>query len=160
MAEYRPKSPDEIARNMAAIRSTENKTERALRQALHRLGLRYRKYVTHLPGKPDIVFTSAKTAIFIDGDYWHARLLREKGEAALVSSIKSVNRDYWIRKFRRNVEKDDEATAALLAAGWKVLRYWESDVKRDISGVAISIAQSVRAERSHHAARFRRGHSL
>ena len=62
---YRPKPRDEVARNMAAIRSHENRTEAALRRAVHALGLRYRKYAHHLPGKPDILFPSARLAVSV-----------------------------------------------------------------------------------------------
>jgi DNA mismatch endonuclease, patch repair protein len=143
MAEYRPKHRDEIARNMAAIRSTENRTERALRQSLHRKGLRFRKYSRTLPGKPDIVFPTERVAVFVDGDYWHGRILRERGEAALLISIKNPNVDYWANKFRRNVSRDADATAALERDGWKVLRYWESDVKRGLEGTAERVASVV-----------------
>jgi DNA mismatch endonuclease, patch repair protein len=143
MAEYRPKARDEIARNMAAIRSTENRTERSLRQLLHRKGFRFRKYSRTLPGKPDIVFPTERVAVFVDGDYWHGRILRERGEAALLISIKNPNVDYWANKFRRNVSRDADATAALEQDGWKVLRYWESDVKRDLAGTAERVASVV-----------------
>lgn len=143
MAEYRPKARDEIARNMAAIRSTENRTERALRQLLHRKGFRFRKYSRDLPGKPDIAFPTERVAVFVDGDYWHGRILRERGEAALLVSIKNPNVDYWANKFRGNVARDAVTTAALERDGWKVLRYWESDAKRDLDGTAERVASLV-----------------
>ncbi|MBB4636087.1 very short patch repair endonuclease [Longimicrobium terrae] len=144
MSSYRPKPRDEIARNMSAIRSKDNRTEVALRKILHRRGLRYRTYYTGLPGKPDIVFPRQRLAVFIDGDYWHGRLLREKGLDAVVAKIKSPNREYWVRKFQRNVARDDFVTSELRAKGWTVLRFWESDTKRDIEGVAQVITAAVR----------------
>lgn len=142
-ADYRPKPRDEIARNMAAIRSKENKTERALRHLLHRRGLRFRKYFRQIPGKPDIAFATERVAVFVDGDYWHGRVLRERGDAALLVSIKNPNVDYWANKFRRNVSRDDAATIALQHAGWAVLRFWESDVKRNLEATADRIATEV-----------------
>ena len=133
---YRPKSPEEIQRNMSAIRSTGGKTEVALRSILHRRGLRFRKNDARLVGKPDIVFPGARVVVFIDGDYWHARVLREKGPEALYARIKTANRDYWIDKFTKRVKRDDEVTAALEREGWTVLRFWESDVRGDLEGVA------------------------
>lgn len=128
---------------MAAIRSKENRTERALRQVLHRRGFRFRKYCRYLPGTPDIVFPSERVAVFIDGDYWHGRILRERGEVALLVSIKNPNVDYWANKFLRNVSRDDAATLALTRNGWQVLRYWESDVKRNLEGTAECVAAAV-----------------
>lgn len=129
---------------MSAIRSTGGKTEVALRSLLHRRGLRFRKNHAKLIGKPDIVFPGARVAVFIDGDYWHARVLREKGPEALYARIKTANRDYWIDKFTRRVKRDDEVTAVLQEDGWTVLRFWESDVRGDLEGVADAIEEGVR----------------
>lgn len=142
--DYKPKTPDEIRRNMSAIRSTGGKTEVALRSILHRRGLRFRKNYTKLPGKPDIVFTRAQVAVFIDGDYWHARVLRERGPAALEENMKTANRAYWIDKFTKRVERDDYVTATLEEDGWMVVRLWESEVRGNLEAAAETIAHSVR----------------
>lgn len=143
---YRPKSPEEIARNMRAIRSAENRTEQSLRSALHCLGLRFRKYSIHLPGRPDIAFPAAKVAVFVDGDYWHARVLQEKGIQALRSSIKKKSSlAYWLVKFKRNVARDMTVTAELRKLGWCVIRLWESDLKGNVTRSAVRVARVVRA---------------
>lgn len=147
VVEYRPKPRDEVARNMSAIRSGENKTEVALRKALHRLGLRYRKYAANLPGRPDIVFPTERVAVFVDGDYWHGRLLREQGLDALRERIKTPQKDYWLGKFQRRVARDDYVTATLEAAGWTVLRFWEGDIKKDVTPAAEAVAETVRGRR-------------
>ncbi len=144
---YRPKSPEEIQRNMSAIRSTGGKTEVAIRSILHRRGLRFWKNDPRLVGKPDIVFPGARVVVFIDGDYWHARVLREKGPEVLYARIKTANRDYWIDKFTKRVKRDDEVTAALEEEGWTVLRFWESDVRGDLEGTADMIEGMVRRAR-------------
>lgn len=145
VAPYRPKSQAEITRNMSAIRSSGNRTESAVRKAVHRLGLRYRKYSGKLPGRPDIVFAKAKVAVFIDGDYWHARVLQERGLEALERSLRRAEtRGYWLAKFQRRVERDREVTQKLTDAGWLVLRFWESDARRSVSGTAEEIAGKVR----------------
>ena len=140
---YKPKGRDEIARNMAAIRSKENRTEAALRKQLHRLGLRYRKYPPDLPGKPDFVFIRERVAVFVDGDYWHGRTLRENGAGPMRARLKTENRDYWLTKLARTCARDDAANAALTSAGWHVLRFWESEVKGQVSEVAQRIAAFV-----------------
>ena len=141
--EYTPKSPDEIRRNMSAIRSTGGKTEVALRSMLHRRGLRFRKNCAKLPGKPDIVFSRARIVVFIDGDYWHARVLRERGPEALEQRMKTRNRDYWLTKFAKRVERDDYVTATLEEQGWAVIRLWESDVRSNLDAAASLIERSV-----------------
>jgi DNA mismatch endonuclease (patch repair protein) len=144
---YRPKPQDEIRRNMSAIRSSGNKSEQALSKLLHGMGLRYRKYVAGLPGKPDLVFPGPKVVVFVDGDYWHGRLVREQGMAAVEARIKSPNIAYWKAKFLRNVQRDDAVTAALSSEGWYVIRIWESDVRRDVTHAAELIAKAVRARK-------------
>ena len=129
---------------MSAIRSTGGKTEVALRSILHRRGLRFRKNYTKLIGKPDIVFPGARVAVFIDGDYWHARVLREKGPEALYARIKTANQDYWIDKFTKRVKRDDEVTATLEKDGWTVLRFWELDVRADLECTADLIVRAVK----------------
>jgi DNA mismatch endonuclease (patch repair protein) len=97
-----------------------------LRRALWRLGLRYRKNVKSLPGKPDIVFFRNKVAIFCDGDFWHGRewpKLRAKLK-------RGSNSNYWLQKIRSNIERDRRNQALLEKSGWLVIRLWESDIKR------------------------------
>lgn len=134
---------------MGAIRSTENKTERLLRSALHKRGLRFRKYDRRLPGHPDIVFPGARVVVFVDGDYWHGRVLQEQGLMALKRSIrKRASHSYWLAKFQRNFARDREATAGLRNAGWHVLRLWESDVKRDIEANSARIFREVQRRKA------------
>jgi DNA mismatch endonuclease (patch repair protein) len=107
---------------MRANRRTDTKPELALRHALHRLGYRYRKdYRLDLDGgrrvRPDIAFTARKVAVFVDGCFWHA--CPEHG------SKPRANEWYWGPKLVRNVERDRINDAALILAGWTVVRLWE-----------------------------------
>jgi DNA mismatch endonuclease (patch repair protein) len=130
---------------MAAIRSTGNKTEAALRSAVHRLGLRFRKNDTRIPGRPDIVFPRAGVAVFVDGDYWHGRFLREAGRAAMRSKLKGrPNSAYWLAKFTGNVARDKRVTRSLQELGWCVLRYWESDLGDDLGPALREVARIVK----------------
>ena len=142
---------------MSAIRGTGGKTEVALRSILHRRGLRFRKNYGKLTGKPDIVFPAARVAVFIDGDYWHARVLREKGPAALQDQMKTANRGYWIDKFTKRVDRDDQVTASLEEDGWTVVRIWETDAREDLEGAADVIEGVVRRGMEGAPLGFRRG---
>jgi DNA mismatch endonuclease, patch repair protein len=107
---------------MRAIRRTDTKPEVALRSALHRQGYRFRKdYRLTLDDgarvRPDIAFTGRRVAVFVDGCFWHA--CPEHGRNP------SVNEWYWAPKLRRTMERDAAANAALVAAGWRVVRVWE-----------------------------------
>jgi DNA mismatch endonuclease (patch repair protein) len=102
-----------------------------LRRALWRAGLRYRVNRPGLPGRPDLVFAKARVVIFCDGDFWHGRDL----EARLARLAAGHNAPYWVAKIRRNVERDRETNAALAALGWKVLRFWETEILREMDAV-------------------------
>ena len=107
---------------MRANRRTDTKPELALRHALHQLGYRYRKdYRLDLDSgrrvRPDIAFTARKVAVFVDGCFWHA--CPEHG------SKPRANEWYWGPKLIKNVERDRVNDAALILAGWTVVRLWE-----------------------------------
>ena len=148
MVAVRRKSAAEVARNMSAIRSTGNLAERALCRRLHALGFRFRKHSRTLEGRPDIVFGTERIAVFVDGDYWHARLLREQGPVALrLYFADAPRRDYWIGKFERRVVRDITVGERLAGHGWMVLRIWESDIRRDPGGAANRVVAAVLARR-------------
>jgi DNA mismatch endonuclease (patch repair protein) len=106
---------------MAAIRRADTKPEVALRSALHRAGLRFRKDLRLDAGgikpRPDVVFTKQRVAVFVDGCFWHS--CPEHGREP------RVNTDYWTPKLMRNRERDRTQTRALSAHGWTVVRLWE-----------------------------------
>ncbi len=114
-------------RNMQHIRATDTKPEVMLRKALWHRGLRYRKNYRRLPGSPDIALTRQHIAIFVDGDFWHARGHEEHPGEQI-----ATRQNFWRKKLTRNVERDREVVAKLTAMGWLVLRFWESDIKKDL----------------------------
>ena len=121
-------TPEQRKKNMQRIRSKDTRAEIMLRKALWHRGLRYRKNYKSLPGTPDIVFTKQRIVVFVDGDFWHARGHQEKpGEQV------DTNKAYWRKKLAGNVERDRFVNDALLEQGWLVLRFWESDVKKDLN---------------------------
>jgi DNA mismatch endonuclease, patch repair protein len=141
---YKPRNPAVTAKVMASIRRKDNKAEVALRKVLFRRGFRYRLQVPHLPGTPDFAFTARRVAVFVDGDYWHGRVLREQGETAYLATMKTARRQFWLDKMRRNIERDDRATKLLKEAGWSVIRVWESEVLADLEGVVQRIEEQLR----------------
>ena len=122
------------SRSMAKVKSTDTKPERLLRLALWHNGIRYRKNWRKLPGSPDIAITKYKIAVFVDGDFWHAR-----GHEQSPGEQVATNKDFWKKKLARNVERDKEVNDQLTQDGWLVLRFWESDIKKDIDGVIAEI---------------------
>jgi len=122
VADYPYPSSEGRSANMRANRRTDTKPELALRHALHERGYRYRKdfRLDLASGKrvrPDIAFTARKVAVFVDGCFWHA--CPEHG------SKPKANEWYWSPKLVKNVERDRINDAALILAGWTVVRLWE-----------------------------------
>lgn len=121
----------ELSKLMSRIKSANTKPEIKLCKFLWGVGLRYRKNVKNLPGTPDIVISKYKLIIFIDGEFWHGYNWEDKKE-----KIKS-NREYWIPKIERNIQRDLTINEYYSKSGWKVMRFWEREVKREF-GVVIS----------------------
>jgi DNA mismatch endonuclease, patch repair protein len=147
---HKPRPAEITSKVMRAIRSTDNEAEVALRRAIHAAGYRYRKYCSGLPGKPDLIFAREQVAIFVDGDYWHARILQERGVEALEATLRTPNRDYWIKKFHRTVTRDKAANAALAQMGWTVIRLWESDIQKDVAAAAEAVITVVNQQRERN----------
>lgn len=130
------------ARASAAARGASKKAgtrpEMLLRRALWGQGLRYRVNRRDLPGVPDIVFPGRRVVVFVDGDFWHGKDWR-----SLKSKLaEGHNPDYWTRKISANMDRDRDHEARLHAAGWLVLRFWESDVR---SNTQLVVNQILRA---------------
>lgn len=136
-------SSEKASKALSKIKASETKGEKLLRSTLWRLGLRFRKNVRQLPGKPDVVFTREKVAVFCDGDFWHGRNWRkDKGRLQ-----RGPNAPYWVAKIAANRERDKRYNKELRRAGWSVLRFWESDVCADSARVALEVAKEVSLKR-------------
>lgn len=114
-------------------RRTGTKPETALRSALHRRGLRFRKDFpiragSGRPVRPDIVFTRSRVAVFVDGCFWHGCPDHQ--------NVPKTNRGYWIPKLQRNSERDREVDEALTGANWLVMRVWEHE-DADVAAVRV-----------------------
>ena len=117
----------ERSENMRRIRSKNTKIEIALRKALWHKGYRYRKNYEALPGKPDIVLTKQKIAIFCDSEFFHGK----DWEVLKPQLEHGKNGEFWIKKISRNRERDDEVNKQLLFLGWTVIRFWGKDIMKN-----------------------------
>jgi DNA mismatch endonuclease (patch repair protein) len=111
---------------MSKIRGKNTKPELAFRKALYAEGYRYRVDYKKLIGKPDIALKKYKTVIFIDGEYWHGH-----DWEARKPKIKT-NREFWIAKIERNIQRDYEVNQELERLGYTIFRFWESEVKKEL----------------------------
>lgn len=110
---------------MSRIRGKHTKPELLLRKALWAKGLRYR-LKNRLVGRPDIVFPSKRLAIFVDGCFWHG--------CPVHCRVPETNRLFWEEKLSRNMNRDNEVNRMLKQENWRVLRFWEHEIKKSLSG--------------------------
>lgn len=124
--------------NMKAVKCKDSKIELLLRKELWSRGLRYRKNVKSIFGKPDIAFIGKKVAVFCDSEFWHGyawEIYRDDFQ---------TNRDFWIPKIERNIQRDKEVNEHLRAEGWIVLRFWGKEIIRDVHACADVIEMALR----------------
>lgn len=132
------------SRAKQANRSKDTTAERLLRSALWRLGLRFRKNLRSLPGKPDVVFIRQRVAVFCDGDFWHGRnWTRLRRNLA-----RGANAQYWTAKIASNIARDRTNDQKLQARGWQVVHLWETDVLNDPTRAASIVKDIVSARRT------------
>lgn len=132
-------TPEQRSYCMSRIKGKDTGLEMLVRSELHRRGFRFRKHVKELPGKPDVVFTKAKVAVFIDGDFWHG--YRFPAWEHKVS-------DFWKQKINKNRERDRRNHRKLKEMGWTVIRLWQHDLERDFQECIERVIAAVNEPRS------------
>ena len=131
------KTKEQISYNMQQVKNKDSKIEVLLRKKLWSRGLRYRKNVNRIYGKPDIVFIGKKVAVFCDSEFWHGYNWEERKK-----DFKS-HQEFWIPKIERNMERDAEVTAKLESEGWTVIRFWGNEIKKNTAQCADIIEKAV-----------------
>jgi DNA mismatch endonuclease, patch repair protein len=137
-----------VSAQMQKMRRSSTAPELLIRHELHRRGLRYRVNFALLPGRPDIAFTSARIAVFVDGCFWHA--CPEHGV------LPKNNREWWREKLERNVARDRKKDQQLDMLGWVVVHMWEHD-DPVVAADAIEELWRSRRQLATHRARSRSG---
>ncbi len=128
----------EISLRMSKVHLKGGKTETLLAKALWKKGYRYRKNYKKIPGSPDIAITSKKMAIFVDGEFWHGYdWIRRK------EKLKS-NKEYWIAKIEENMVRDKRNDKLLKEMGWKVIHFWENEIKKNLMSCLAKIENSLK----------------
>ena len=123
-------TPEQRRKNMRAVKNKDSAIALLLRRELWSRGIRYRKNVNRITGKPDIAFIGKKVAVFCDSEFWHGFDWDVKKH-----EIKS-RQDFWIPKIERTIQRDKEVNQNLQEQGWTVLRFWGKDIKRDPAACA------------------------
>lgn len=119
---------------MSQVRSKDTSIELVVRGALHKLGYRFRKHKSHLPGRPDIVFCRANVVVFIDGDFWHGYRFH-KWSASLPL--------FWRNKIGTNVERDMKNVRDLRSRGFHVIRLWQHEIENDLEACLVKVVNAV-----------------
>jgi len=120
-------TPEQRRRNMRAIKSKGTKMELLLARALWSTGVRYRKNDKSVFGVPDLSIKKFKIAIFVDSEYFHGK--EWKTEKYRIKS----NREFWWRKIEGNIKRDQAVNTILVNNGWKVLRFWSGDIRKNLN---------------------------
>lgn len=128
---------EQRSKNMKAIKSYDTKIEVRLRKALWHQGIRYRKNFKVYSCKPDIVLTKYKIAVFCDGDFWHGN---DK------YTVKN-NARFWNEKIKTNIERDLRNTIELRDNGWTVLRFWGTEIKKNLDYCITEILRAIEIKR-------------
>ena len=129
-------TPEQRRKNMQHVKSKDTSIEIALRKALWHAGIRYRKNFKELPGKPDIAITKYKIAIFCDSSFWHGRDFETKKKP-------ETNKEFWEKKIRRNMERDNEVNKQLQAMEWTVLRFWDTEINKNIEDCINTVYEKI-----------------
>ncbi|HQU59793.1 MAG TPA: DNA mismatch endonuclease Vsr [Saprospiraceae bacterium] len=118
---------------MKRVKSSNTRPEMLIRKYLFSKGYRYRLHKKDIPGKPDLIFPAKKKIIFINGCFWHGH------DCKRGARIPKANREYWLKKIGRNVERDKENFSKLKELGYKVAVIWECEMK-DFQAIAEKLA--------------------
>lgn len=108
---------------MSRISSKNTKPELIVRKILYQNGVRYRLHAKDLPGKPDISNKKKKFAVFVNGCFWHQHPNCSR------ANIPKTNKDYWIPKLERNIQRQEESINSLKKLGWNIFIIWECELK-------------------------------
>ena len=134
-------TPAQRRKNMQHVKNKDSKIEVALRRALWKAGLRYRKNVRKVFGCPDIAFLRLKIAVFCDSEFWHGYDWENRKH-----DFKS-RQEFWIPKIERNIARDKEVTEKLTADGWTVIRFFGKEIKNNIENCVKIVADAVKKRR-------------
>jgi len=122
---------------MQAIRNRATKDEVLLAKALWHRGYRYRKNDKTVFGKPDLTFRRQKLAIFVDSEYFHGKDWDTEKYRI------QTNREFWWAKIERNMKRDQTVNEELMRTGWKVLRFWSKEIRKNLANCVDIIEENL-----------------
>lgn len=138
-------TPEKRSAIMGRIRSRNSQPELLLRQVLTSIGYRYRLHGKSLPGRPDVVFTARRAAIFMHGCFWHSH-------SCSAGRVPKTRPEFWRAKLEANMARDTRQLAELERVGWRTLVLWECEMK-DLGAVGQRVSDFLGPTRWHVRAR-------
>ncbi len=132
--------PRTRSRMMAGIKGKNTRPELALRRAMHARGFRYRLHDKKLAGKPDLVLSKFRVAIFVHGCFWH------RHEGCKYTTTPATRTEFWRAKFRENVARDQRNVDALLELDWRVAVVWECEIRTSLREIADRLELWIKAD--------------
>lgn len=122
----RTESPETRSKIMASIKSSNTVIEKKMDDILLNLSVKFEMHPSEVYGKPDFIIRDRKIAVFCDGDFWHGYDIRNNPRLDV-----KKNREYWMKKIKANIRRDEDVNMRLEAEGWKVIRFWEHDINKN-----------------------------
>ena len=132
-----PATNEHVKKTMRGNTKKDTSIEVLFRKALWRKGIRYRKNCKGILGTPDIAIKKYRLVVFCDGDFWHGKDYH---------GVKT-HKKFWDEKIKRNQERDLEYTIRLRDEGWTVLRFWESDIRKDVDVCVNKVVEAIKNRR-------------
>ena len=126
-----------VSYTMSRIRGKDTSIEVKLRKALYEKGCRYRCNSKYIYGHPDISFKGVKVVVFCDSEFWHGKDF-EENEKKILS-----NREYWIPKIKRNIERDNEVNEKLTQEGYLIFRFWGGEIEKNLDKCVTKILEGL-----------------
>jgi DNA mismatch endonuclease (patch repair protein) len=126
-----------VSYTMSRIRGKDTSIEVKLRKALYEKGCRYRCNSKYIFGHPDISFKGVKVVVFCDSEFWHGKDF-EENEKKILS-----NREYWIPKIKRNIERDNEVNEKLTQEGYLIYRFWGGEIQKNLDKCVTKILEGL-----------------
>ena len=126
-----------VSYTMSRIRGKDTSIEVKLRKALYEKGCRYRCNSKYIFGHPDISFKGVKVVVFCDSEFWHGKDF-EENEKKILS-----NREYWIPKIKRNIERDNEVNEKLTEEGYLIFRFWGGEIQKNLDKCVTKILEGL-----------------
>lgn len=124
---------------MKSIKSTGTSIEEAFCKELWGRGIRYRRNVSGLFGKPDIAIKKYRLVVFVDSCFWHGCITHCR--------MPKTNQDYWMKKIERNIQRDQKVTEYYLKQGWKIIRIWEHQLKNEFDETVENVVDQLNEAR-------------